>query len=160
MTPFSFAELAQQSIPVPGDMAVLPPISSEKQPAPAASLLILTDRNASCPCAACSVETQFAEIVGIAVVACPDCLGFLSQRRDFSKIIERVRKAYRGPEKIRPLDQVQLRVARKCPTCDKTFETHAYAGPGTTVIDACSQCETVWLDGGELERIEQAPGRR
>lgn len=160
MTPFSFAELAQQSIPVPEGLPVSLPISSEPQPVPDASQLKLTGRNAGCPCAACSHETQFADVAGIAVAACPQCLGFLSQRRDFSKIIERVRKAYRGPVQIRPLDQAQLRMSRKCPTCDKTFETHAYAGPGTTVIDSCPQCETVWLDGGELERIEQAPGRR
>lgn len=42
-----------------------------------------------------------------------------------------------------------------CPRCSKAFQRFAY--PGTmTLIDRCSTCAGVWLDGGELQEIRKA----
>jgi Zn-finger nucleic acid-binding protein len=160
MTPFAFPELAQQSIPGDEETKVIAPVPRQSAEPSDRQHLLFTDRNSGCLCPACGTETKFTVVAGVTVIACPACRGFLSQRREFNRIIERVRKDYRGPEKILALDHAQLHVARRCPTCEHAFETHAYAGPGTTVLDSCSTCETIWLDGGELERIEQAAGRR
>jgi Zn-finger nucleic acid-binding protein len=160
MSPFSFVPLAQQ--PIPGADVASPSLPTQGEvPIPSShSHLHLTGKHSGVPCPKCTTETQFADAMGVSVLACPACLGFLSQGKDFSRIVTVARSHYRGQDTIRPLDHSQLRVARTCPTCHQPFETHAYAGPGTTVLDSCQRCGTVWLDGGELERIKQAPGRR
>jgi hypothetical protein len=37
------------------------------------------------------------------------------------------------------------------------MDAHFYAGPGHVIIDSCENCCLIWLDGGELMRIVQAP---
>jgi Zn-finger nucleic acid-binding protein len=39
------------------------------------------------------------------------------------------------------------------------MNTHPYYGPGSIVIDSCGNCGLVWLDGGELETVINAPGK-
>jgi Zn-finger nucleic acid-binding protein len=120
----------------------------------------LTGQPAGVLCPHCQRETEFALVMKLKVVACPECQGFLTQSRDFAGLVAAVRSQFRGVEVARPLVPAELRVSRNCPTCDKKMETHPYAGPGSVVVDSCPSCHTVWLDGGELERIERAPGRR
>lgn len=36
------------------------------------------------------------------------------------------------------------------------MDVHPYYGPGNIVIDTCVECGLVWLDHGELTRVEQA----
>jgi Zn-finger nucleic acid-binding protein len=160
MTPFSFADMADQ--PIPGSdnstSAALPPVHNSATLPP--KHLTLTGRGSGFSCPNCSTETQYADALGVLVIACPNCLGFLSQGKDFRMIVDTARQAYRGEEIASPLDRLQLQVTRTCPTCQKPFETGPYAGPGTTVLDSCSDCGTVWLDDEELARIQRAPGRR
>ncbi|MBL8888430.1 MAG: zf-TFIIB domain-containing protein [Planctomycetaceae bacterium] len=161
MSPFSFPQLVAQPVANSPDSSatpLAPPTAEAVKFVPAH--LKLTGEDAGLDCPSCNAATQLAEAGEFLVVACPQCFGFFSQSRNFNSIIEGVRKRYRGIESVQPLDAAQLRVARTCPACQNRFETHAYAGPGTTVVDSCANCRTVWLDGGELERIERAPGRR
>ena len=37
--------------------------------------------------------------------------------------------------------------------------TYPYGGPGAIAIDACDDCNVVWLDYRELNQIVDAPGR-
>lgn len=36
------------------------------------------------------------------------------------------------------------------------MESHPYYGPGNIVIDTCTPCGYLWLDHGELTRVEQS----
>ncbi len=36
------------------------------------------------------------------------------------------------------------------------MDVHPYYGPGNIVIDTCADCGLMWLDHGELTRVEQA----
>ena len=36
------------------------------------------------------------------------------------------------------------------------METHPYYGPGNIVVDTCSECGYLWLDHGEMTRVENA----
>jgi predicted RNA-binding Zn-ribbon protein involved in translation (DUF1610 family) len=45
-----------------------------------------------------------------------------------------------------------------CPNCGQHMLTVWYYGPGRVVIDRCEPCGLVWLDGGELQRVIDAPG--
>jgi Zn-finger nucleic acid-binding protein len=91
---------------------------------------------------------------------CPRCLGLLLQGGAFSRVMTARRAwATRPPDAPRPLDRDQLARQIRCPMCHQPMSTHAYAGPGTIVIDNCDQCFVVWLDYGELARVVNAPGR-
>jgi Zn-finger nucleic acid-binding protein len=36
------------------------------------------------------------------------------------------------------------------------METHPYYGPGNIVVDTCSECGYLWLDHGDISRVENA----
>ena len=48
----------------------------------------------------------------------------------------------------------------RCPACEGYMEAHPYYGPGNVVIDSCADCSYVWLDHGELARVERSAGGR
>jgi Zn-finger nucleic acid-binding protein len=125
-----------------------------------AAAVRLTGQATGVACPHCHQETEFAHVLKLKVVACPACHGFLAQSKDFAGLVAAVRSHFRGKESVQRFEPAEMQVRRQCPTCGKTMETHPYAGPGSVVVDSCSPCQTVWLDGGELERIERAPGRR
>ena len=85
----------------------------------------------------------------------------LFQQATFAKLIEHLRSVTTLSSKIPdPMDASQLNAQRHCPTCEETFETHPYAGPGNSVIDTCFTCQVVWFDSGEFDKLVAAPGRR
>jgi Zn-finger nucleic acid-binding protein len=53
-----------------------------------------------------------------------------------------------------------------CPKCGKGFEELRYSALGDLVIDRCTGCGGIWLDRGEVPRLEalsaklEAPGSR
>lgn len=98
---------------------------------------------------------------GHELIGCPACRGMLISSEEFGPLIRDRRKRFRGAELLpRPVDPESLHRAADCPDCGFRMETHPYYGPGNCVIDSCSRCRLVWLDAGEVARIEQAPGRR
>jgi Zn-finger nucleic acid-binding protein len=58
-----------------------------------------------------------------------------------------------------PLDRQELHRELACPRCGSRFETYPHFGPGNAVIDNCTNCDTIWLDFGEMQQIVDAPGR-
>ncbi len=92
---------------------------------------------------------------------CPRCCGLLLPGELFRDVVQHRRASYTGPDdRAVPVDTAALEVRRNCPTCHQRMETHPYYGPGNTVIDACSHCDTIWLDAGEVTALVKAPGRR
>lgn len=90
---------------------------------------------------------------------CPGCQGFLFERNTFRDTIETRRALVTTPpEAPRPLNPAELERRIDCPVCAREMSTHPYLGPGTIVIDTCSQCNLIWLDNGELNRVVNAPG--
>ncbi|MDP1796329.1 MAG: zf-TFIIB domain-containing protein, partial [Planctomycetaceae bacterium] len=93
--------------------------------------------------------------------ACTECHGVLLSNHVFGAVVQQRRAGFQGAEPPpRPVDREQLHQTVPCPGCDKSMETHIYAGPGCQVIDSCAACHLVWIDSGELTAIERAPGRR
>ncbi|MFC1997038.1 zf-TFIIB domain-containing protein [Chloroflexota bacterium] len=91
---------------------------------------------------------------------CKNCQGLLLSRGSFRMTIETRRaKATTPPEQPKPLNQEELNRKLDCPICDQVMSTHPYMGPGTIVIDTCDQCNVIWLDTGELERVVNSPGK-
>lgn len=95
------------------------------------------------------------------VLHCESCRGILVPMGDFADLVRRRRRSYRGPEHPpRPIAPEQLQQHIACPACSRTMEVHPYYGPGCVVIDSCRACRLIWLDSGEITRIERSPGRR
>jgi len=112
-------------------------------------------------CPRCENGLEAAVLDDAAVEHCGHCGGLLLEDQLFGHVVQARRWAYRGPDaRPKPLDPRELLNRFSCPTCDRNMDRHPYNGPGNVVIDSCFGCGWIWLDAGELSRIEQAPGRR
>lgn len=91
---------------------------------------------------------------------CERCRGLLIARSAFAEAIPRRRARESGPPASPiPLDARELKRVIACPSCRAQMDVHPYYGPGNVVIDTCSGCDLIWLDGGELRQITEAGGR-
>lgn len=127
---------------------------------------ILSEKPTGIECPTCKKLWRESELFFGAVgecqfAGCKNCGGMLFQQETFALLVAHLRAITPAPVKPpNPMDSAQLSVRRSCPTCDSTFETHSYAGPGNSVIDTCSTCHVIWFDSGELNNLVNAPGRR
>jgi Zn-finger nucleic acid-binding protein len=93
------------------------------------------------------------------VDACAVCTGLLMPLRLFATTVIAKRRAAATRVVVpRPASTRDLDRHIACPNCGETMVTDWYYGPGNVVIDRCEPCELVWLDGGELQRVIDAPG--
>jgi Zn-finger nucleic acid-binding protein len=112
-------------------------------------------------CPACHTPLVRALVDETQVDFCPDCRGILFPDEAFQHVVRKRRADYRGSELTPvPLDPADMRHRRACPKCSRLMDVHPYYGPGNTIIDSCYNCRHIWLDHGEITRLEQAPGRR
>ena len=124
--------------------------------------LRLVERDAgevrSCP--VCRVPLVSAIMDGAdRLELCPQCKGILMPRRTFAVTITAKRRAAVTPGVIpSPTDAKDLDRRISCPVCGGGMTTDWYYGPGNIVLDTCPACDVAWLDGGELERVVDAPG--
>jgi hypothetical protein len=90
---------------------------------------------------------------------CTECKGLLLPLPLFATTVMTKRRAARTPSVIPPPGSPRdLQRPLYCPNCGEKMLTDWYYGPGNVVIDRCEPCEFVWLDGGELQRVIDAPG--
>ncbi|HEX6975282.1 MAG TPA: zf-TFIIB domain-containing protein [Vicinamibacterales bacterium] len=120
------------------------------------------DRPSPSPsCPACAAPLVNSRLDGtVSVRHCEQCRGLLIACADFADVVARRRaRASGAPATPVPLDPRELKRQLACPVCHETMDVHPYYGPGNVVIDTCSRCNLVWVDGGELQQITDAPGR-
>lgn len=108
-------------------------------------------------CPGCKKPLSAAVIERIPVEHCGSCEGFLIARRDLVSVVMTRRALYDGP-KIpgRPISPEEGKRKLDCPLCGESMECHPYHGPGHVWIDSCASCDKVWLDRGELTKIERS----
>ncbi|WP_147867210.1 hypothetical protein [Stieleria maiorica] len=95
------------------------------------------------------------------VCFCTACRGYVIDSGCLGVIVHELRAHYRGPDADPvPLNQDELAEQRDCPACAQQMETHPYYGPGTAVINSCSDCKVTWMDHRELASIIRTPGFR
>ena len=94
------------------------------------------------------------------LLMCSDCGGLLVAKDVLRELVELRRSAYTGADRMPGEPGEEPDRGRPCPLCCHTMEVHPYYGPGRVVVDDCEACRVLWLDAGELTRIEQAPGSR
>lgn len=111
-----------------------------------------------CSCPTCEQPLQTGLIERRRALFCGACFGVLIRHADFAGIVQE-RQARRGgmePAEPRPIDPESLKREIHCPSCSQRMETHPYYGPGNIVVDTCSECGYLWLDHGEITRVENA----
>lgn len=116
-----------------------------------------------CPRESSELKTRTYES-NIEVDECPACAGVFLEageleaiqqtieqdhRRALSETVDTVTEGFAAArnEVLAPVD---------CPKCGRRMERRRYGLGSQTVIDECAEgCGGVWLDGGELEQLEQ-----
>lgn len=98
----------------------------------------------------------------IAVDECPKCQGRWLDHGELERIQETVERDHgRALSERTEWSNLAYDVARDmseaalpCPECGEDMERQEYARTSQVVIDVCPECRGVWLDQGELERLE------
>ena len=101
------------------------------------------------------------EYEGVMILACEECGGELLSGDALSRIVN-VREAHFDSEQAdllgdrTPLAGVPSDEARSltCPLCSGAMSAVNYGGDSGAIVDRCPTCEAVWLDAGELEKIQ------
>ncbi len=117
-----------------------------------------TQLQTTCPC--CEWPLTSGKIDDQPAAYCERCCGILMQKAQFAAAIRqrRARRTGNTAEESVAIDVRQYDRSLQCPSCQNCMEVHPYYGPGNVVIDSCSRCSLVWLDHGELGRLERAIG--
>lgn len=120
------------------------------------------DEPLNAPCSSCSGNLQTGQLDGRPILYCAGCFGMLVRRDHFGAIVNERRAKRVGLEQeiMSPIDPSAYARRLRCPSCQGSMETHPYYGPGNVVIDSCAECSLVWLDHGELARVERSAGSR
>lgn len=109
-------------------------------------------------CPRCETPLEIGLVNGIKVALCADCHGILLPRHDFAELVLQRRARFQGAaDPGPPLNIDELHRPATCPACAERMETYPYGGPGAVVIDCCQSCDLIWMDAGELNRLERAP---
>lgn len=98
----------------------------------------------------------------IEVDECPKCDGRWLDEGELQRIQETVERVY--TQQLRAPPQFTARAydmaremsepALACPSCGGDMAREEYAHTSQVVIDLCTVCRGMWLDSGELERLE------
>lgn len=133
-------------------------------PKPDSSLLeevVDLARDSGVDCPVCQNRMTAGLVDDSSVAWCAGCRGLLFGDDVFATTVRSRRALYREAGRIpKPLDSRAYERKLKCSQCRRPMQVHPYYGPGNVVIDSCLPCRLVWVDAGELTRIEQAAGRR
>lgn len=113
-------------------------------------------------CPNCSGSLEPITYEGIQIETCPECKGEWLDDRELGHI-NRAREIRFDPEERRAvaaatkikgvnLDDVDRDLA--CPKCAGQTDAVNYGGNTGIIIDSCTSCGGLWVDAGELEKIQ------
>jgi Zn-finger nucleic acid-binding protein len=108
-------------------------------------------------CPRCSIETETRKTDDVEIDACPRCAGVFLDRGELNRVAEKTDgdleySTLQGKTEDAPDDFGPI----ACPSCGRDpmakVEFLVYSG---IVLDHCNGCGGFWLDGKELERINE-----
>jgi Zn-finger nucleic acid-binding protein len=113
-------------------------------------------------CPNCHSPLKQVDYEGILIETCESCEGEFLDDQELRHVTQARERKYdeetrRGLAKATKIQGVALaKVDRKrtCPKCGGATSAVNYGGDTGIIIDRCQQCRGIWLDGGELEKIE------
>ncbi|MGD9127294.1 MAG: zf-TFIIB domain-containing protein [Planctomycetia bacterium] len=108
-------------------------------------------------CPVCKTDLKRIFYEGMAVFRCFGCAGYLMQEKRLESIriipqtpVELLKKEVIEEQQPDTLHDI------KCPHCFYPMTKVQLPPPASLMIDLCTDCQYVWLDGGELARIQLA----
>lgn len=116
-------------------------------------------------CPHCHVALVRRSYEGAPIAACPFCSGTLLTGEVLERIVARRNEtfteaqmkealAWRKAQRECSIQEADCGVAVRCPRCARVMSKAFHLLLTRVVIDRCPYDGTVWLDGGELERIQ------
>jgi len=116
-------------------------------------------------CPRCDARLDYIEAEELLIVPppaldhCPDCGGIWIQRKNLSPLINVDLKALKRWESVLAARVRSAAAAREadiiCPVCHVALEEHPYAQDDSVLVDQCTCCLGLWLDGGELVLVKR-----
>ena len=114
-------------------------------------------------CPNCKSTLQTIDYEGIQIETCPDCEGEWLDAQELKHIVQvrevrfdkEERQAIAAATTITPINVKREDRDLRCPKCSGTTDALNYGGDTGIVIDKCTTCGGIWLDKGEMERIQQ-----
>jgi len=113
-------------------------------------------------CPNCQTHLETIDYEGISIETCNKCNGDWLDDGELGKIV-RIREVKFDPDERRAIAEsttitgvVLEEIDRdlKCPKCGGTTDAVNYGGDTGIIIDRCTSCRGIWLDGDELEKIQ------
>src|SRR5262245_43357377 len=109
-------------------------------------------------CPDCHQPLQQEIDYNVMLDVCPRCAGFWFDNTELRQVMRADPLALITLEE-KHLPQVQLlpdaNADRRCPDCQRLLDRYQYAYDSPITLDACANCEGIWVEDGELEKIDQ-----
>ncbi len=107
-------------------------------------------------CPRCHVALIEETYLGYKLNTCPQCQGKLLPQVKLIGLIEKIKSKEITQdtvdnEKPDPAQTTNL----SCPKCSAKMSNHGYMGVKSITIDTCIDCELVWTDNDELQRMSE-----
>ncbi|RME37499.1 MAG: hypothetical protein D6788_09350 [Planctomycetota bacterium] len=113
-------------------------------------------------CPNCNATLEPITYEGITIETCPACGGEWLDAGELRHIVkarevrfdEAQRRALAQATKITPVDLARADRDLLCPKCGGRTDALNYGGDSGLIIDRCPDCHGIWLDAGELEKVQ------
>ena len=114
------------------------------------------DKSPMRTCPLCEVNLDEVDLQHETVDRCPACSGIFLDRGELGSIVKMVRifrEIELGERDIDNIPEGDLDRAIACPADGSSMEP---VDMGGVVVDVCSDCGGIWLDGGEMAALKLA----
>ncbi len=113
-----------------------------------------------CPTGAGKLESRRNETLGVEWDVCDTCHGVWFDDVELGKAAKYFATKLVGRERtkiVRVADSGRHvpPLLHPCPRDGSAMESFVYAGDSGIVVDRCQTCLGIWLDGGELEKVQE-----
>jgi Zn-finger nucleic acid-binding protein len=112
-------------------------------------------------CPQCGIKLMEEKYEGVPIDVCGKCSGVWLDRGELYEIIQKREKTFTEQEKGEVAPQVhkqgkphQMYPEADCCVCGETMNRFTYGGTSGIIIDRCRAGHGLWLDKGELEKIQ------
>lgn len=113
-------------------------------------------------CPHCTHALRTIQYEGVEIETCDGCGGEWLDDGELGKIVRirevrfdgNQRRAVAEATAITPVKLEKVDRDLTCPKCGGTTDALNYGGDTGIIIDRCTSCRGLWLDGAELEKIQ------
>jgi len=108
-------------------------------------------------CPKCKVQLQRIEYEGVLVRMCGECGGIWLSKPALKRIMHKREQRWPEPVKEKFLELADRSNSTEdliCLSCGKIMQKQTFMDWDDIVIDRCPECGGIWLDPGELEKIQ------